>query len=383
MAEPSDTSGANGAARPRSLDEIRPRWSLHRKILSVLLGLLAVAVLLRTYRSTRIDPLVILNNRDKAATYLFGKTLSEDEIADARREAERYPEIIAREEARARIREEWSKKYPDPADEPPYAERKRAVEERTRRILAKQPEAEKQEIIEDALRKSLDKKRGGYFPPETSGASLETYFWALMETVAIAIWASLLAVLFAVPISLFAARNTLAIIAPGEGRVHRLIRGFAVWGVRRFLDFCRAFNELVMALIFIAVVGLGPFAGVLALWIHTTGILGKVFSEAIEAIDPGQVEALSSTGASAPQTISFSVLPQIMPAVVSYSLLRFESNVRSAAILGYVGAGGIGFLLQDAMGGYKYREVCTMMIMIIVAVTVIDFFCGKLRRRFI
>jgi phosphonate transport system permease protein len=146
---------------------------------------------------------------------------------------------------------------------------------------------------------------------------------------------------------------------------------------------CRGFNEFVMALIFVAVLGLGPFAGILALWIHTFGILGKVFSEQIEAIEPGQVEALSSTGAFVDQTIAFSVLPQVMPGFVSYSLLRFESNVRSAAILGFVGAGGIGFLIFDKLNGYLFREVCTMMIVIIIAVGIIDFLCGKLRRRFI
>lgn len=121
----------------------------------------------------------------------------------------------------------------------------------------------------------------------------------------------------------------------------------------------------------------------LALWIHTFGVLGKVFSEQIEAIESGQVEALTSTGASAAQTIAFSVMPQVMSVFVSYTLLRFESNVRSAAILGFVGAGGIGFLIFDKLNGYLFREVCTMMIIIIITVGIIDHLCSRIRMKFI
>lgn len=153
--------------------------------------------------------------------------------------------------------------------------------------------------------------------------------------------------------------------------------------VRRFLDFARGFNEFVMALIFVAIIGLGPFAGIMALFVHTTGILGKVFSEAIEAIEPRQVEAVVSTGSGSGQVISFAVIPQVMPTIVSYSLLRFESNVRSATILGFCGAGGIGFLMFDKLNGFLYREVCTMMIMVIILVSIIDYLCGKLRSCFI
>jgi len=165
----------------------------------------------------------------------------------------------------------------------------------------------------------------------------------------------------------------------GEGRHQALIRWLSRLAVRRLLDFCRGFNEFVMALIFVAVIGLGPFAGVLALFIHTFGLLGKVFSEAIE---PGQVEAVQASGAGPGQIISFAVLPQVMPLIVSYSLLRFESNVRSATILGFCGAGGIGFLMFDKINGYLYREVSTMMILVIFGVFIIDYLCGILRARF-
>jgi phosphonate transport system permease protein len=244
-------------------------------------------------------------------------------------------------------------------------------------------ETEKENLKEKAYQNALIEKRGGYFPPETASEKLKGYLLALLETIAIAIWGTLLAIGCAVPASLLAARNTLQLIVTGDNRWAKGIRWFCIFGVRRFLDSCRGFNEFVMALIFVAVIGLGPYAGILALWIHTFGILGKVFSEQIEAIDNGQLEALNSTGAFADQTIAFSVLPQVMPGFVSYSLLRFESNVRSATILGFVGAGGIGFLMFDKINGYLFREVCTMMLIIITSVSVIDYLCAKLRRKFI
>jgi phosphonate transport system permease protein len=252
-----------------------------------------------------------------------------------------------------------------------------------KKFLAAMSAEEKNTLRNKAYSNALDEKKGGYFPPETAWPRVKGYLLALLETVAIAIWGTLLAVVCAVPASLLAAVNTLTLMFPGDSRGSRAVRWFGIFFVRRFLDACRGFNEFVMALIFVAVIGLGPFAGILALWIHTFGILGKVFSEQIEAVDEGQIEALSSTGAAVDQTITFSVLPQVMPGFVSYSLLRFESNVRSAAILGFVGAGGIGFLIFDKLNGYLFREVCTMMIIIIITVGIIDFLCAKLRRQFI
>ena len=110
--------------------------------------------------------------------------------------------------------------------------------------------------------------------------------------------------------------------------------------VRRVLDAFRAINEMVFAMLFVVAVGLGPFAGVLALWIHTSGTLAKLFSEAVEAIDPQPVEGIRSTGASALHEIIYGVIPQVMPLWISYTLYRFEANVRSASVVGMVGAGG-------------------------------------------
>jgi phosphonate transport system permease protein len=153
--------------------------------------------------------------------------------------------------------------------------------------------------------------------------------------------------------------------------------------VRRVLDTFRAINEMVFAMLFVVAVGLGPFAGVLALWIHTTGTLAKLFSEAVEAIDPQPVEGIRSTGAHKLEEIAYGVIPQVMPLWVSYSLYRFEANVRSASVVGMVGAGGIGVVLWEIIRGFYYAQTCAVLLIIIVTVTLIDFGSARLRRHFI
>jgi phosphonate transport system permease protein len=149
------------------------------------------------------------------------------------------------------------------------------------------------------------------------------------------------------------------------------------------MDATRAINEMVFALLFVVAVGLGPFAGVLALFVHTTGILAKLFSEAVEAIDPPPVEGIRATGATPLAEIVFGVLPQVMPLWISYTLYRFESNVRSAAVVGIVGAGGIGALLWDVIRGFQYAQTMAIMIMIIVTVSVLDLLSARIRRTLI
>src|SRR3546814_4295033 len=120
------------------------------------------------------------------------------------------------------------------------------------------------------------------------------------------------------------------------------------------MDAFRSINEMVFAMLFVVAVGLGPFAGVMALFIGTTGVLAKLFAEAVEAIDPGPVEGVRATGASALQEVIYGVIPQVLPLWISYSLYRFESNVRSATVVGRVGAGGSGVLLWGANGGFQF-----------------------------
>ncbi|MEO0363228.1 MAG: phosphate/phosphonate ABC transporter permease, partial [Pseudomonadota bacterium] len=146
------------------------------------------------------------------------------------------------------------------------------------------------------------------------------------------------------------------------------------------MDAFRAINELVFALIFVAAVGLGPLAGVLALVIHTTGTLAKLFSEAVEAIDPRPVEGVRATGASRVQEIVFGVLPQVLPLWISFSLYRFEANVRSATVLGIVGAGGIGMSLSESLRGFDYGSGAAILLIILVTVSLLDIFGSLLRK---
>jgi len=149
------------------------------------------------------------------------------------------------------------------------------------------------------------------------------------------------------------------------------------------MDSCRAINEMVFALLFVVAVGLGPFAGVLALFVHTTGTLSKLFSEAVEAIDSRPVEGIRSTGANALQEITFGVIPQVMPLWISYSLYRFEANVRSATVLGMVGGGGIGMVLWELIRSFNYTSTCAVLLIIILVVSLLDMASGKMRKAFI
>jgi phosphonate transport system permease protein len=208
---------------------------------------------------------------------------------------------------------------------------------------------------------------GSFFPPDFR--EWRSYLAELVVTLQIALWGTFLAVVCAVPFGLLSSSN----IAP-------------VWihqPVRRLMDATRAINEMVFAMLFIVAVGLGPFAGVLALWIHTTGTLAKLFSEAVEAIDPQPVEGIRATGASALEEVLYGVLPQVLPLWISYSLYRFEANVRSASVVGMVGAGGIGVVLWEIIRGFQYAQTCAVLLMIIVTVSLIDLVSARIRKSLI
>ena len=140
---------------------------------------------------------------------------------------------------------------------------------------------------------------------------------------------------------------------------------------------------MVFAMLFIVAVGLGPFAGVLALAVHTTGTLAKLFSDAVEAIDPRPVEGIRATGAHTLVEIVFGVIPQVLPLWLSFVLYRFESNVRSASVVGMVGAGGIGVVLFEVIRGFQYAQTCAVLIILAASVTLIDLLSATLRKRFI
>lgn len=151
--------------------------------------------------------------------------------------------------------------------------------------------------------------------------------------------------------------------------------------VLRLLEFCRTVPELVFALLFVASFGLGPFAGVLALSIHTLGALGKQFCEVVENADMKPFDGVMATGATWTEGVRFAILPQVLPNFTSYGLMRFEINVRESAILGFVGAGGIGQELLVAVRGFYYPDVSAMVLMIVITVTLIDLMTEQLRRR--
>ncbi|MFT4065760.1 phosphonate ABC transporter, permease protein PhnE [Paraburkholderia sp.] len=206
-----------------------------------------------------------------------------------------------------------------------------------------------------------------FFPPDFT--EWRSYVHEMLVTLSVAIWGTALALVCAVPCGLMSAHN----IAPL----------WIVQPVRRLMDACRAINEMVFAMLFIVAVGLGPFAGVLALWVHTTGVLAKLFAEAVEAIDPHPAEGVRATGATRIDEIVYAVLPQVLPLWISYALYRFESNVRSAMVVGMVGAGGIGVVLYEAIRSFNYAQTAAVMIMVIVVVTVIDLGSAWLRERVI
>lgn len=192
------------------------------------------------------------------------------------------------------------------------------------------------------------------------------YLSEMVLTVQIALWGTGLAILAAIPFGILSSAN----ITPW----------WINQPVRRLMDMFRAINELVFAVLFVVAVGLGPFAGVMALFIHTTGILAKLFSEAVEAIDQRPVEGIRATGASRLQEVIYGVIPQVFPLWISFSLYRFESNVRSATVLGLVGAGGIGQILFESIRGFYYAETAAIMIIVVVTVSLTDILSQQLRR---
>ena len=153
------------------------------------------------------------------------------------------------------------------------------------------------------------------------------------------------------------------------------------WAVKRVLEFCRTVPDIVLALVFVIAFGLGPLPGVLALALHTLGALGKQFSEVVENIDMKPVEGALAAGAGWPQMARFAVVPQVLPGFLSYALLRFEINVRGAAVLGFVGAGGIGQDLIEAIRKFYYNDVVALLVLIILTVVLIDSATGAIRRR--
>ena len=212
--------------------------------------------------------------------------------------------------------------------------------------------------LDDNEARARDRWWHNTFPQTVIGATLETVQMALAGT--------FLALLAAFPLGFLAARN----MTP-----HR----YVYFAVRGALNLIRTIPDLALGLLFVAAVGLGAFAGTLALAIHTATVLGKLLSESAENIDEGVVEALRATGAGYPQILSFAVLPQILPDLISFTLYRLETNIRAASVLGLIGAGGIGYLMNSSFRTFQYQEAAAIVLVLIALVMFVDHLSSRLR----
>ena len=194
----------------------------------------------------------------------------------------------------------------------------------------------------------------------------QTVLGATLETVQMALAGTFLALLAAFPLGFLAARN----MTPHP---------YVYFVVRGALNLIRTVPDLALGLLFVAAVGLGAFAGTLALAIHTATVLGKLLSESAENIDEGVVEALRATGAGYPQILSFAVLPQILPDLISFTLYRLETNIRAASVLGLIGAGGIGYLMNTSFRTFQYQEAAAIVLVLIALVMFVDYLSSRLR----
>jgi phosphonate transport system permease protein len=196
------------------------------------------------------------------------------------------------------------------------------------------------------------------FPQTVVGATLETVQMALAGT--------FLALIIAFPIGFLAARNTTP---------HPVV----YFGVRAAINLVRTIPDLALGLLFVSAVGLGAFAGTLALAIHTATVLGKLLSESVENIDTGVVEAVRATGAGYAQILSFAVVPQVLPDLISFTLYRLETNIRAASVLGLIGAGGIGYLMSTSFRTFQYQEAAAIVLVLIALVMLVDYLSSRLR----
>jgi phosphonate ABC transporter permease subunit PhnE len=207
-------------------------------------------------------------------------------------------------------------------------------------------------------------KAGGKFNTFSGGTMLQTVAMGLMATI--------FSTILAIPVSFFAARNIMSRLPGGM-----VIYYFA----RTVLNIVRAVDTIVWGLIVIVWVGLGSFAGVIALTIHSVAALGKLFSEEIEHIDPGPVEAVTATGANLIQTIRYAILPQITPPFLAYSLLRWDINMRSATVIGFVAGGGIGFFVVETVRMGGYQQYATALWAVVIVIVLVDYISGKWREQ--
>lgn len=201
-------------------------------------------------------------------------------------------------------------------------------------------------------------------PPDFS--KFQDELWPALETIDIAIFGTIMGIVLAVPLAVLAARN----VTPSR---------YTYYFARGLIGFARAVPDLVWALFFVTAVGLGPFPGGLALGVHSVGMLGRLFAETIEHMDMAPIHALELTGARRIQVFTHGIIPTVLPSLLGISLYRLDENIRSSLVLGFVGAGGIGFRLLTAMNLFQYREVSLLLIMVFVIVLTAEKLSAALR----
>jgi len=194
----------------------------------------------------------------------------------------------------------------------------------------------------------------------------------MVETIFLAFMATIFGVMFALPLGFLGARNVTGNRAAGWS-VYILVRGF--------FNILRSIEPLVLAILFAVWVGIGPFAGVLALGFHSIAALGKLFSEQIESVDKGPIEAITSVGATPLQVVIYAIIPQAIPQILAYTFYRWDINIRMSTIIGFVGGGGIGFLLQQWINLLQYRQAGTALLAIAIAVVTLDALSAKIRAK--
>jgi phosphonate transport system permease protein len=211
---------------------------------------------------------------------------------------------------------------------------------------------------------------GNIYPSDTLGLVIQK----IIETVFLALMGTTFAILISIPISFLASRNLMP---------HTLLGNATYTLARTVLNVLRSIEALILAIIFAATLGLGPFAGVMALTLHSIASLGKLYSEAIESIDQGPIEAITATGANRLQMIVYAVVPQFIPQFLSFTLYRWDINVRMSTIIGFVGGGGIGYILLQYINLLQFRQAATCIWAIAIVVIAIDWASAKLRAQVI
>lgn len=201
------------------------------------------------------------------------------------------------------------------------------------------------------------------FPPSLE--RLDVLWKGIAESLEIAVLSTTLGILLALPISLLGARNLMPV--------------WASWPARAIVSLCRSLHPVIVAILFVKAVGFGPFAGVLTLMVYSIGFVGKLLAEAIEEIDEGQVEAMRATGAGGLKVLLYAVFPQILPRQVGLSIYQFDSNLRASAVVGVVGAGGIGGTLMNAFKRFDYDFALAILLLIIAIILVSEAVSGRLR----